>query len=76
MARAVGIDLGTTNSVVAVLEGGEPTVLALAKLLTGYWTAGSIAMGTLPGAPSRDAPTSSSFLGRRSRFGLDAHARQ
>ncbi|MDF2917327.1 MAG: hypothetical protein K0S70_1544, partial [Microbacterium sp.] len=24
MARAVGIDLGTTNSVVAVLEGGEP----------------------------------------------------
>ncbi|RVU23904.1 molecular chaperone DnaK [Streptomyces antnestii] len=27
MARAVGIDLGTTNSVVAVLEGGEPTVI-------------------------------------------------
>jgi molecular chaperone DnaK len=28
MARAVGIDLGTTNSVIAVLEGGEPTVIA------------------------------------------------
>ncbi|MGN2635424.1 molecular chaperone DnaK [Nocardia takedensis] len=28
MARAVGIDLGTTNSVVAVLEGGEPVVVA------------------------------------------------
>ena len=28
MAKAVGIDLGTTNSVVAVLEGGEPTVIA------------------------------------------------
>ncbi|UYQ66155.1 molecular chaperone DnaK [Streptomyces peucetius] len=28
MARAVGIDLGTTNSVVCVLEGGEPTVIA------------------------------------------------
>src|SRR6476619_2620156 len=28
MARAVGIDLGTTNSVVDVLEGGEPTVIA------------------------------------------------
>ncbi len=28
MARAVGIDLGTTNSVVAILEGGEPTVIA------------------------------------------------
>ncbi|MFF3320036.1 molecular chaperone DnaK [Streptomyces sp. NPDC003035] len=27
MSRAVGIDLGTTNSVVAVLEGGEPTVV-------------------------------------------------
>ena len=27
MAKAVGIDLGTTNSVVAVLEGGEPTVI-------------------------------------------------
>ena len=28
MARAVGIDLGTTNSVVSVLEGGEPVVIA------------------------------------------------
>jgi len=28
MSKAVGIDLGTTNSVVAVLEGGEPTVIA------------------------------------------------
>lgn len=27
MAKAVGIDLGTTNSVIAVMEGGEPTVL-------------------------------------------------
>src|ERR671912_382975 len=31
MARAVGIDLGTTNSAVAVLEGGEPTVIANAE---------------------------------------------
>ena len=31
MTRAVGIDLGTTNSVVAVLEGGEPTVIANAE---------------------------------------------
>ncbi|MFC5369576.1 molecular chaperone DnaK [Arcanobacterium bovis] len=31
MARAVGIDLGTTNSVVTVLEGGEPTVIANAE---------------------------------------------
>ncbi|WP_329291518.1 molecular chaperone DnaK [Streptomyces sp. NBC_01455] len=31
MARAVGIDLGTTNSVVAVLEGGDPTVVTNAE---------------------------------------------
>ena len=31
MARAVGIDLGTTNSVVTVLEGGDPKVIANAE---------------------------------------------
>src|SRR4028119_1224130 len=31
MARAVGIDLGTTNSCVSVLEGGEPAVIANAE---------------------------------------------
>ncbi|HIY95958.1 MAG TPA: Hsp70 family protein, partial [Candidatus Rothia avicola] len=31
MSRAVGIDLGTTNSVVSVLEGGEPIVIANAE---------------------------------------------
>src|SRR3989304_3374722 len=31
MSRAVGIDLGTTNSVVAVFEGGEPTVIPNAE---------------------------------------------
>jgi molecular chaperone DnaK len=31
MSRAVGIDLGTTNSCVSVLEGGEPTVIANAE---------------------------------------------
>jgi molecular chaperone DnaK len=39
MSRAVGIDLGTTNSVVAVLEGGEPTVIANAE---GFRTTPSI----------------------------------
>ncbi len=39
MARAVGIDLGTTNSVVSVLEGGEPTVIANAE---GFRTTPSI----------------------------------
>src|SRR5688500_10563127 len=31
MGRTVGIDLGTTNSVVAVMEGGEPTVIPNAE---------------------------------------------
>ena len=31
MARAVGIDLGTTNSVIAVLEGGDPTIVPNAE---------------------------------------------
>ena len=31
MGRIIGIDLGTTNSVVAVMEGGEPTVIASAE---------------------------------------------
>src|SRR5688500_16264049 len=31
MGKIIGIDLGTTNSVVAVMEGGEPTVLASAE---------------------------------------------
>src|SRR3990172_11005930 len=31
MPRAVGIDLGTTNSVIAILEGGEPTIIANAE---------------------------------------------
>src|SRR6476660_9743726 len=31
MAKVLGIDLGTTNSVVAIMEGGEPTVLENAE---------------------------------------------
>ena len=51
MARAVGIDLGTTNSVVSVLEGGEPTVIANAEgarttpSVVGFSKSGEILVG-------------------------------
>ena len=31
MGKIIGIDLGTTNSVVAVMEGGQPTVISTAE---------------------------------------------
>jgi molecular chaperone DnaK len=51
MARAVGIDLGTTNSVVAVLEGGEPVVIPNAEgarttpSVVGFSKTGEIVVG-------------------------------
>jgi molecular chaperone DnaK len=51
MPRAVGIDLGTTNSVVAALEGGEPTVIPNAEgsritpSVVGYSPTGEILVG-------------------------------
>lgn len=53
MARAVGIDLGTTNSVVTVLEGGEPTVIANAEgtrttpSVVGFSKAGEVLVGEI-----------------------------
>ncbi|HMC37060.1 MAG TPA: Hsp70 family protein, partial [Actinomycetota bacterium] len=51
MPRAVGIDLGTTNSVVAVLEGGEPLVIPNAEgsritpSVVGYYKTGEVLVG-------------------------------
>ena len=64
MARAVGIDLGTTNSVVAVLEGGEPTVIANAEgarttpSMVATWYMGN--PGSIARSCARTAATSAS----------------
>ncbi|MFY9263161.1 MAG: molecular chaperone DnaK [Actinomycetaceae bacterium] len=53
MARAVGIDLGTTNSVVTVLEGGEPTVIVNAEgqrttpSVVGFSKSGEVLVGEI-----------------------------
>jgi len=51
MAKVIGIDLGTTNSVVAVVEGGNPTVIAnqegsrLTPSVVGFTKEGEILVG-------------------------------
>ena len=45
MGKVVGIDLGTTNSCVAVMEGGKPTVIANAE---GFRTTPSCLLYTSP----------------------------
>src|SRR5438094_10022123 len=51
MAKVIGIDLGTTNSVVAVVEGGNPTVIAnqegsrLTPSVVGFTKDGEILVG-------------------------------
>ena len=55
MGKIVGIDLGTTNSVVAVMEGGEPKVIAnkhgsnLTPSVIGFTETGERAVGQLDG---------------------------
>lgn len=46
MGKVVGIDLGTTNSVIAVMEGGKPTVIPNAE---GFRTTASVVAYTKSG---------------------------
>ena len=53
MSKVIGIDLGTTNSVVAVMEGGEPVVIPnaegsrLTPSVVGFSKTGEILVGQL-----------------------------
>src|SRR5919197_5637227 len=83
MAKAVGIDLGTTNSVVATLEGGEPTVIpnaegsrttpsVVAFSKTGEVLVGEVAMRQAVTNPDRTVRSVKRHMGESSwRFRAD-----
>src|SRR3954462_5039201 len=76
MAKIIGIDLGTTNSVVAVMEGGEPTVIPSAEggrtvpSVVGFSKTGERLVGQLAKRQAGTNPTNTiysikRFMGRR-----------
>lgn len=76
MAKAVGIDLGTTNSVVAVMEGGKPTVIVnsegsrLTPSVVGFTNTGERLVGQLAKRqavlnPENTIYSAKRFIGRR-----------
>jgi molecular chaperone DnaK len=76
MGKIIGIDLGTTNSVVAVMEGGEPTVIASAEggrtvpSVVGWAKTGERLVGQLARRQAVTNPTNTvysikRFMGRR-----------
>ena len=76
MAKAVGIDLGTTNSVVAVIEGGKPAVIVnsegnritpsiVAYARTGEMVIGQIAKRQAELNPENTISSTKRFIGRR-----------
>ena len=68
MGKAVGIDLGTTNSVVSVIEGGEPTVIAnaegsrLTPSVVGFNKSGELLVGSSAKRQAIYFPSRSRFL--------------
>ena len=76
MAKVIGIDLGTTNSVVAVVEGGDPTVIAnqegsrLTPSVVGFTKEGEILVGQVAKRQAITNPENTvfsikRFMGRR-----------
>ena len=76
MAKAVGIDLGTTNSAVAVMEGGKPTVIVNAECaratpsVVAYTKTGEILVGQIAKRqaalnPENTIYSAKRFIGRR-----------
>ncbi len=71
MAKTVGIDLGTTNSVVAVMEGGEPTVIANAEggrttpSVVAFTRSGERLVGTLARRQAAVNPTNTIYSIKR-----------
>src|SRR5437016_12836864 len=76
MAKAIGIDLGTTNSVVAVMEGGKPTVIinsegnrltpsVVAFTKTGERLVGQLARRQAVLNPENTISSAKRFIGRR-----------
>ena len=76
MGKIIGIDLGTTNSVVAVMEGGEPTVIASAEggrtvpsvvafAKTGERLVGQLAKRQAVTNPAKTIYSIKRFMGRR-----------
>ena len=56
MAKIIGIDLGTTNSVVAVIEGGEPTVIPTRRAAARRRPSSRSPIRRAPGRQRRQAP--------------------
>src|SRR4026207_331831 len=76
MSKIIGIDLGTTNSVVAVMEGGEPTVITNAEggrttpsvvafTKDGSRLVGQVAKRQAATNPENTVDSSKGFMGRR-----------
>ena len=81
MAKVVGIDLGTTNSEIAVLEGGEPVVLPnsegnrITPSIVAFTKDGEILVGEIAKRQAITIPTPQAAL-HRLRRGLGRHCRQ